>query len=187
MAESAPAASDAPAAAGTPAASATTTTQEIVEATEVNELKELIGRPTKTRAVTRAQRAKTQRSPKRRPAKMLSQRPLPAWDSSPHRPEPSALRGLKAEREPWYADEQGWFSDAMVGNGAIARIRKAHEVRERQDQVAQGSDSEDTAANLKASLSLKPRVATLKPGSPRRSPDTYWTSVGRDNGTTTFQ
>ena len=154
-----------------------------------------VGPKGKTRrpATTRVRNGKA--AAKKGASTVRSSKALPQWDASPHRPVPPALKDQPCEREPWYADAQKWFAEAMDGNGSVGRMKKSKEVLEKELlEKESGSPStaerSDLGANghgsLKASLSLKPRVQTL-PGPPRRARPSQWEASGRANGSQTFQ
>jgi len=76
----------------------------------VAELKEMIKRPANS-------------PPRKKAAPKGPKKPLPAWNDTPHRRVPPALRGLKTEREPW-AQDANVYSDGMEGHGAVSRLRR---------------------------------------------------------------
>ena len=83
---------------------------DVAEEAEVAELKEMIKRPANS-------------PPRKKAAPKGPKKPLPAWNDTPHRRVPPALRGLKTEREPW-AQDANVYSDGMEGHGAVSRLRR---------------------------------------------------------------
>jgi hypothetical protein len=168
------------------------------EAAEVAELKEIFDRDAQS-SHQQPQRSSKKKagSKKRRAARSARSKPLPAWDASPHRPVPSALRGQSCEREPWGADARGWYADRMDGNGAIGRIRKQLDSVLADDLAAEPSSTEQShtpageagsrgGVGAKASFSLKePTPRWPRPRSPGRKDP--WAATGRQNGASTFE
>ena len=80
------------------------------EEAEVAELKEMIKRPANS-------------PPRKKAASKGPKKVLPAWNDTPHRACPPALRGIKTDREPWAKDEKA-YEGGMEGHGAMSRLRR---------------------------------------------------------------
>jgi len=91
------------------------------EDAEVAELKEMIKRPVNS-------------PPRSKKSKPKSKAPQPGWNSTPHRPQPPALRGLKTDREPWALDAKA-YSDGMSGHGAVRRRGAASVRQPRREEI----------------------------------------------------
>lgn len=83
------------------------------------ELKEMIKRPPNSPPRKNKGKAKA-----KSPVK-----PQAEWNSTPHRPTPPALRGLKTDREPW-AKDANVYTGGMDGHGAVMSKRRQNTMRQ---------------------------------------------------------
>lgn len=91
------------------------------------QLKEMIKRP-------------ANHPPRKKKASARPMAPRPAWNATPHRSAPPALRGLRTTREPW-AKEDEVYTKGMEGHGAVARSsRPASKSPTREEQEKEYRD-----------------------------------------------